>query len=539
MNKTLFYALAIVICPLSRADVIAPNSQGVNLGRVTSGDISSLSADDDNVETVCKFVVPNNNSPIVMLTLGYQSPISTPTYVRLQIKAAMARAGGFSIRASQHDFANNSDVVVIPDTVIATQWQTYLGVATGVPADYLSPTGIAQSLLEIHQVGPSSGSTPCVQLGYATLKVVRAGLADSPWPKQGHDSMNTSLGAGPTGPGKLRWSFPTGNWVQSVPVFGSDGTLYVGSVDGYLYALDAQTGSTKWSSYIYQYGPASALVGIDDTLYFGAGNVNSGAFYAYAGATGTKKWSISLPSSVFGSPAMGADGSVFFATTNGSVYAVDAQTGAIEWTRTGFFSMTSSSPAIGADGTVYVTASGSVTGGLYALDSANGNIKWHSPHGWNQSAPTIGLDGTLYVGGGDGICAIEPTNGSLKWKLTTKDPIYATAALGPNGYLYVGTWPPSGQGGKFYAIRAQDGQVQWTADTGYGSYASPVLSADGTVYYVSSQNNNQTLLTAADAMTGIKKWGMYFTGNSPWTPSLGADGTYYVGSSDSNVYAVR
>ncbi|MBP7562114.1 MAG: PQQ-binding-like beta-propeller repeat protein [Armatimonadetes bacterium] len=35
----------------------------------------------------------------------------------------------------------------------------------------------------------------------------------------------------------MRWKFPTGSWVRSSPAIGLDGTLYVGSDDGKLYAF--------------------------------------------------------------------------------------------------------------------------------------------------------------------------------------------------------------------------------------------------------------------------------------------------------------
>jgi len=37
--------------------------------------------------------------------------------------------------------------------------------------------------------------------------------------------------------GTLKWRYATGNWVSSSPAIGSDGTIYVGSNDYYLYAF--------------------------------------------------------------------------------------------------------------------------------------------------------------------------------------------------------------------------------------------------------------------------------------------------------------
>jgi len=39
-------------------------------------------------------------------------------------------------------------------------------------------------------------------------------------------------------PGTEKWAFQTGDSIQySSPALGADGTIYVGSIDGYLYAV--------------------------------------------------------------------------------------------------------------------------------------------------------------------------------------------------------------------------------------------------------------------------------------------------------------
>ncbi|MGC8832248.1 MAG: PQQ-binding-like beta-propeller repeat protein [Thermoproteota archaeon] len=68
------------------------------------------------------------------------------------------------------------------------------------------------------------------------------GLADSPWPMFKHDPQHTGrspyLGAQTNG---TKWRYRTGFWIESSPAIGSDGTIYVGSFDGYLYAIGGKT----------------------------------------------------------------------------------------------------------------------------------------------------------------------------------------------------------------------------------------------------------------------------------------------------------
>ena len=66
-----------------------------------------------------------------------------------------------------------------------------------------------------------------------------------------------------------------------------NGNVYVGFTNGQMYALDQNTGATKWS---YQAGGALYLGGAavaNGLLFFGAGN---GVFYALNATTGALVW---------------------------------------------------------------------------------------------------------------------------------------------------------------------------------------------------------------------------------------------------------
>jgi hypothetical protein len=78
--------------------------------------------------------------------------------------------------------------------------------------------------------------------------------------------------------GTLKWSYQTGNEIRSSPAIGADGTIYVGSFDNYLYAIKPY-GSLKWKSLTNGSVYCSPVIGTDGTLYIGS---NDGYLYAFA-----------------------------------------------------------------------------------------------------------------------------------------------------------------------------------------------------------------------------------------------------------------
>ena len=76
--------------------------------------------------------------------------------------------------------------------------------------------------------------------------------------------------------GTLRWNFKTGDMMDSSPVVGPDGTIYIGSEDHSLYAVNSD-GSQKWH---FQTGGAihsSPAIAGDGTVYVGSQDTS---FYA-------------------------------------------------------------------------------------------------------------------------------------------------------------------------------------------------------------------------------------------------------------------
>lgn len=155
------------------------------------------------------------------------------------------------------------------------------------------------------------------------------------------------------------------------------------------------------------------------TVYFGSGDRY---LYALDASVGTVKWKLNLNGPVTMAAPLVTNGVVYIGSRSDSLYALDAVTGSQKWSAvTDGFSLEMSSPTID-NGVVYV---GAESGSLFALDSATGTRKWKtldflSVYDANGSGPIV-ANGTLYVGGGGShyFYAFDPANGSVKWKFYT------------------------------------------------------------------------------------------------------------------------
>ena len=210
-------------------------------------------------------------------------------------------------------------------------------------------------------------------------------------------SGSYSLHALDAGTGAQLWAFnPIGGYPEA-PAVSPAGTNYFvrnhpGANTYDLYAVDVE-GNTLWS-----FSAATALrppaVGSDGTVYVGS---QDGHLYALAGDTGALRWEYGAGAGRFSMPAIGADGTVFVASTGGNLYAFNGQNGDLVWQySTG--ETIDTPPVIDANGTIYF---GAFDGFLYAI-SAAGELVWRFPLDDYQvaySTPIIGPDGTIYVNG--------------------------------------------------------------------------------------------------------------------------------------------
>src|SRR5438093_6247735 len=113
-------------------------------------------------------------------------------------------------------------------------------------------------------------SAPTSPLLWLLPSLAACGL-ETTWPKFHHDMLQTgrSQFATATNTGTLRWKFATGGKVRSSPAVGDDGTIYVGSLDGGLYAVKPD-GIARWKITTGGAVYSSPAVASDGTIYVGS-----------------------------------------------------------------------------------------------------------------------------------------------------------------------------------------------------------------------------------------------------------------------------
>jgi len=223
--------------------------------------------------------------------------------------------------------------------------------------------------------------------------------------------------------GKARWTFTADGEVNSSPAY-SGGRIYFGTDAGSLYALDARTGRQRWR--------ASALTRFGRREYFYAtptiaygrvfiGNAD-GTLYAFGASSGRLLWAQRAGTYIYTAAAVWR-GRVYVGTYDGYFMAFNAATGDRLW-RFSASSAIHGAPSV-IDGLVYFAACpacGSVASryakqgerGTYALDALTGKQVWHWPDG--VFSPAVADSQHLYIAGRSRVFSFAPKRRAQKQK---------------------------------------------------------------------------------------------------------------------------
>jgi outer membrane protein assembly factor BamB len=358
---------------------------------------------------------------------------------------------------------------------------------------------------------------------------------------------------GPAAIPSLLWqsSFTCGNlYVLPTISIASNGTLYIGSDNGYLYIVNPVNGTFKTvflrADEIY----VTPLIAPDGSIYIGT---NSGDFYALK-PDGTIKWTFNFDSPFQSSPIMDASGTIYFGSAKTMLAIGDSGTEPypkwLTFYQTG--GVINSSPALGTNGYLYF---GSDDGYVYSVDSFTGALIWKFnasviPVEPIYSSPTVDASNNVLIGNGsitDGVLYyLDGLTGTVLWTYPSPPqtapsiqspigPFYnAVAVKGNTVYLSTMTY--------IYAINRLTGIENWRFYKASCYYSSALVDALGRIFFtaIDARTSHGLLISLTDNGLTCKENWSYDTGAGRLaTPVLGLDGTLYLSSTANKLYALR
>ena len=331
--------------------------------------------------------------------------------------------------------------------------------------------------------------------------------------------------------GETLWTFdpgtPDGYWV--VGSAAAYGMVYELNKDGYLYALDVNTGNVVWKykgpgplffpgNPVIADGKIYATTGQQSSFDPTTGNYSLSEFVALDAYTGRLIWTLPIEAYSPRESTAIAYGNLYIIpgyvqaqqmdqyTTLNQVWAIGtrgwsmwrhdpAHTGAgqsgpmnltLRWNFTTGGAVVSS-PSV-ADGIAYF---GSQDKNIYAVDARDGDFIWKFATGNRiESSPAV-ANGKVYTGTDDGyVYCLDAYNGSLIWKTFAGGYVPAnfnaavilrSSPVVVGGIVYVGSLD-----NKTYALNANSGNVTWAFQTNGYITSSPAV-VNGTVYVLSQE----------------------------------------------------
>jgi outer membrane protein assembly factor BamB len=341
--------------------------------------------------------------------------------------------------------------------------------------------------------------------------------------------------------GSVQWKHSAldGDWVegkffaageisgqQSAPTV-VDGKLYIASSDGFVNAVDTETGKEIWRFETGSSTSPSPTVA-EGKVFIGQTYNSYGEYFALDKDTGEPVWSTKELGSVWIGAAY-ANGKLFLGDMNGNFFAIDPNNGKKLWNyytakdtpnehksllsdhRHGWPPGVYCNPIV--DGNVVYT--GSWAGYYFAFNQETGKLLWRTktqPEGANgglpDSAAPVLHKGHIYVQkAGHWLTALDKNDGSIAWEW-----------FAPAGYLQNGTIAANGDMIYASVIRmvtdlpydatihtfqdVESGSTKLWTYRGGGGLTAPVLTEDKLIF----GSNADPFLTCLDPISGRVLW---------------------------------
>ncbi len=317
---------------------------------------------------------------------------------------------------------------------------------------------------------------------------------------------------------KLHWSYQAKDSIESSAAI-VDGTVFVGSMDGFLHAINLATGKVRW-----EYKTEGAVEESSPCVHGGVvyiGDLN-GVLHAVDAATGKARWTFKAADEIKSSPNWAAD-RIYFGSYDQNLYCLSAFDGSLVW-KYATEGPVHCTPAI-EKGKVYISGCDE---NFRAIDAATGKQLYALPLGAYAGASAVIRDDQSCVGTfGNEVLSLDLKRRVLRW--TYKHPVrnfpfYSSAALTDERVVL---------GGRDKIVHCLDrvtGRSVWSFLTRARVDSSPLVV--GNRVFVGS---NDGVLYELDLATGRKTW--EFAAGAPLSASpAAAQGALVIGSQDGVLY---
>lgn len=235
---------------------------------------------------------------------------------------------------------------------------------------------------------------------------------------------------------------------------------------------------------------------VEDTVYIGTAD---NFVFALDARDGSPLWSFETGHSIWGQPAY-HNGVLLVTSMDRSIYALDAESGADLW-QTSFDGAIAAGPVLNED-LVYIADFDSQ---VHALDIQTGEEQWAAPaNNWVWGAPSY-ADGVVYYADIEGnIFAVDALSGEAIWNAKSPGAVQ-TSPVVAGEIVYVASEGESSEVpvGALRAFSVEDGRELWTTIAPAPLFTSPVVVDDAVIVALQS---DVAMLIAYDRNTGGQLW---------------------------------
>jgi len=310
-----------------------------------------------------------------------------------------------------------------------------------------------------------------------------------------------------------------------------NGVVYIGDLDGHLFALDLETGDVLWKTKLCELGFGTSAAVRNDLIYVGDFD---GVFFCVDGADGKLKWKFEAEAEINSSANFFED-KVLFGSQDASLYCLNAESGELAWKHTiqdqircmpsivenrsfvagcdarlHIIDLTKGEPigeGVELDGPTGVTPAingdhvyfGTESGTFFAINWRESEVTWKfrddtTNLAFRSSAAVT--DEFVVVGGrSKRVYGLRASNGEKVWEFVTKRNVDSSPVIAGDR-VYVGA-----ADGRLYCLKLKTGEKVWEYETGGRLYAAPAIAAgklviasdDGVIYCFGKKSSTRRI----------------------------------------------